>query len=142
MKLTVQHVFDATPILANIMRENRPLPSKGKYRIARIHRKLEAEWNLIAERYNALVKGYDYQRPTINGERVTDEQAKDAANVEMQQAVPDDKMPEFLAAWKELAAEEIDVAIEPIPLDQLCIDGEEGGISIAEFSVLADLVEG
>ena len=146
MKLTVQHVFDATPILANIMRENRPLPSKGKYRIARMHRKLEAEWNLIAERYNALVKAYDYTRLVMpDGTRVppgTLEASGTPPDAVAQQAVPDDKMPEFLAAWKELAAEEIEVTIEPIPLDQLCIDGEEGGISIAEFSVLADLVEG
>ena len=156
MKLTVQQVFDATPILANIMRENRPLPSKGKYRIARMHRKMQTEWDTIAERYNAMIKTYDHQRRVheiekSDGkrvvERVSDEEyaaMSDEAKAKtvMQDAVPDDKLPEFQAKWKELAAEEIDVAIDPIPLDQLCIDGEEGGISIAEFSVLADLVEG
>ena len=142
MKLTVQQVFDITPLLAKIKEENRPLPSKGKYRIARLHRKMEAEWNTIAERYNAMIKTYDHKRPMIDGKVVTVEEAEGAANVVMQDAVPDDKMPEFLAKWKDLAAEEIEVAVEPIPLDQLCIDGAEGGISIAEFSVLDTLVEG
>ena len=142
MKLTVQQVFDITPLLAKIKEENRPLPSKGKYRIARLHRKMEAEWNTIAERYNAMIKTYDHKRPMIDGKVVTVEEAEGAANVVMQDAVPDDKMPEFLAKWKDLAAEEIEVAVEPIPLDQLCIDGAEGGISIAEFSVLDKLVEG
>ena len=142
MILTVQQVFDATPILAKIKDENRPLPSKGKYRIARMHRKMEAEWNTIAERYNAMIKVYGHQRPTINGKVVTAEEAEGAANVVMQDAVPDEKWQEFLAAWKDIAAEEIEVAVEPIPLDQLCIGGEEGGISIAEFSVLDVLVEG
>ncbi len=141
MILTVQHVFDAAPIVAAIMNENRPIPSKGKYRIARMNRKLQAEWQIIAERYNALVRSYDHKRPLINGRRVTDEEAA-ASNptVEMQDAVPDDKMAEFQAKWKELAAEEIEVAVEPIPLDQLCIDGQEGGISIAEFGTLDTLV--
>ena len=143
MKLTVQQVFDITPLLAKIKEENRPLPSKGKYRIARLHRKMEAEWNTIAERYNAMIKTYDHKRPMINGVVVeaTEENLQNPGVV-MQDAVPDDKMPEFLAKWKDLAAEEIEVAVEPIPLDQLCIDGAEGGISIAEFSVLDKLVEG
>ncbi len=88
------------------------------------------------------MEAYDYKRPTIEGKRVTEEEASTSANVVLEQAVPDDKMPEFLAAWKELAAEEIEVAVEPIPLDQLCVDGQEGGISIAEFSTLDVLVEG
>lgn len=143
MKLTIQHVFDATPVLAAIMRENRPLPSKGKYRIARMHRKMEVEWKTIAERYNAMVKAYEHQRPMIGGLQVepTEWNLKDPGCV-MQDAVPDDKLAEFMAQWKELAAEEIEVAVEPIPIDQLCLEGEVGSISAAEFSTLDTLVEG
>ncbi len=141
MIITVQHVFDAAPILARIMNENRPLPGKGVYRIARMNRKLQTEWTLIAERYNVLVRSYNHKRPLIDGKQVepTEENLKDPACV-MQDAVPEDKMAEFQAKWAELAAEEIEVAVEPIPLDQICIDGHEGHISFAEFTALGTLV--
>lgn len=143
MKLTIQHIFDATPVLNGIKNDNRPIPAKGKYRISRMLRAIQPEWELIAERYNVMVRAYDNKRPMINGERV-EPTAENLANPNcvMQDAVPDDKWQEFVDAWKVVGAEEVEVAVEPIPLDQLCIDGREDGITIAEFSVLDTLVDG
>lgn len=156
MILTIQHVFEAAPIVAAIMNENRPISSKGKYRIARMNRKLDVEWKMIAERYNGMISAYNHKRPVReidgpNGQKILDripdaefaalsDEAKAATR--MQSAVPDDKWQEFQAAWKEVGAEEIEVAVEPIPIDQLSIDGEVGSISAAEFGVLDTLVEG
>ena len=140
MKLTIQHIFDATPVLNGIKNDNRPIPAKGKYRISRMLRAIQPEWELIAERYNVMVRAYGHKRPLIDGRRVTEEEASTHADVVMQDAVPDDKWEEFVAAWKVVGAEEVEVAVEPIPLDQLCIDGREDGITIAELSVLDTLV--
>jgi hypothetical protein len=55
--------------------------------------------------------------------------------------VPADKMPEFTAAWAEIAAQEIEVDVQPIPLSQLDLgDGVDGSIEANEFIVLGDLV--
>ena len=124
MRLKVQQVFEATQVLAAIINEKRPLPTKGVYRVTRLHAKLFPEFNTVNEQRTAKIVSYDHK------------------NEDDQPAVPDDKMPEFVAWWNEIAGEEIEVGIEPIPLDQLCIDGQEASISFAEFAVLGDLVAG
>lgn len=141
MKLKVQQVFDVTRVLAVIVSENRPLPQKGRYRVARLHAKLLPEFNTINDQRSAKIATYDHKAPVLNGVVVQVAEGTllpDGAT--LQAAVPDDKMPEFRAWWAELASVEIDVDVEPIPLDQLCIDGQEGTISLAEFGVLGDLV--
>ena len=122
MRLKVQQVFEATQVLAAIINENRPLPTKGKYRVARMHAKLFPEFTTANDQRTAKIVSYDYK------------------NDAEQPAVPDEKMPEFVAWWNELAGEEIEVGIEPIPIDQLCIPGADSPISFAEFGVLGDLV--
>ncbi len=143
MKLTVQRVFEATQVLAAIINEKRPLPMKGVYRVARMHAKLFAEFGPINDQRTVKVMSYGHKRHTVNGIPVTvTEGDKFSDNVLMQDAVPDDKIPEFMAWWADFASAEIEVAVEPIPLDQLCIDGQESSISFAEFAVLDNLVEG
>ena len=122
MRLKVQQVFDATQTLAAIINEKRPLPQKGIYRVARMHRKLFTEFETINNERTAKITAYDHKN--------------DAGDL----AVPDDKMPEFVAWWNEMAGEEIEVDVEPIPIDQLCIPGTEGSITFAEFTILGDLV--
>lgn len=124
MNLTVQQVFDATPILANIIRENRPLPQRGSYRLARMHAKLLAEWQPIAARYDALIVGYDHKEPGAD-----------------LNSVPSDKMDEFRAKWAEIAGETIDVDVDPIPLACLDLgDAVAGSLTASELATLGDLV--
>ena len=123
MRLKVQQVFDATQVLATIINENRPLPTKGKYRIARMHAKLFQEFTTANEQRTAKIISYDHK------------------NEEGNAAVPDDKMPEFVAWWKEMAGVEIDVNVDPIPLDQLSLgDDAESAIKYDEFAALGELV--
>lgn len=131
MKLTVQHVFNVTQILATIIREKRPLPIKGAYRVARLHAKLAPEFDTIAQKRDAMIMAY--------GHKARPDGAPD--DVPEVPTVPADKMAEFLANWSALAAEEIEVAVEPIPLSQLDLgDDVAGSITAAELIVLGDLV--
>ena len=143
MKLTLQRVFEATQALAAIINENRPLPSKGKYRVARMHAKLFPEFTTLNDRRTAMIMAYGHkQKITLPGPKTLDDPFGQKGIEAEQDAVPDDKLPEFLAAWAELAREEIEVNIEPIPIDQLCIDGHEGVVTFAEFAALGELVTG
>ena len=140
MKLKAQQVFDATQVLARIINENRALPSKGKYRIARMHAKLFPEFTTANEQRTAKIASYDHKAwVTPEGRIVPAEEGGDAKATE-QAAVPDDKMAEFVAWWAEIAAVEIDVNVEPIPIEQLSIDGLDSSISYAEFATLGELV--
>mgnify|MGYP001608875539 CR=1 FL=1 len=124
MKLTVQRIFDVTQVLALIINEKRPLPGKGVYRVARMHAKLFSEFTTINDQRTAKVMSYGHK------------------NEDGLDAVPDDKMEEFVAWWADIASVEVEAPIEPIPIDQLAIDGQESSISFAEFVVLDNLVEG
>lgn len=124
MNLSVQTVFDATLVLAQIIRDRRPTPQKGAYRIARMHAKLNAEFATIATQRDALITAYDHK-----------EEGAD------QFSVPPDKMDEFLEAWKKLADEKIEVDVQPIPLSQLDLGTEVAGpITASELITLGDLV--
>ncbi len=133
MKLKAQLVFDAVPVIWTIISEKRPLPQKGKYRLARMHAKLLSDFNTLAERHDAMIRAYDTQMVTMT----------DGAEPTTKYTVPEDKLPEFLAAWKEICDEEIEVGdIEPIPLEQLTlVDGANGSIEAMELISLGDLVK-
>lgn len=139
MKLKIGHVFAAAETVTRIINEARPLPQKGSYRLARLYAKLKPEYDLIVSRRNAMIEAYGHKERVhqvgANGEPVVFDGNGTALMVEAPNfSVPMDKMPEFSKAWAEVAAEEIEVAVEPIPLDQL------DNISAAELIVLDDLV--
>lgn len=149
MQLTGQQVFDATQVLWRIMNEKRALPQKGAYRVARMHSKLAPEFDLLNAQRTAMIIAYGYKRPMLRGVRLTEAELEglkdhaDGGEVFMQDAVPDDKMEEFSAKWDELAKMELKIEVQPIPIDQLSLgDDQEGSISIEEFKILGDLVEG
>lgn len=120
MKLTAGQVYDATLCLSQIIRENRPMSQKGKYRLARLHAKLMTEFTPISEQRDAIIKAYGFK------------------NDLGQDAVPVEHADDWLAQWKELADQEIEVDVQPIPFEQ--IDNEAGSIAAAEFIVLGPLV--
>lgn len=140
MKLTVGHVYQATELVTAIINQGRPMPQKGQYRIARLYAKLKPEYDLIVGRRNAMIEAYGHHEmvdppmtaedPLGQGEKVP------APNF----SVPADRMPEFTKAWAEVAAEEIEVAVDSIPLAQLDSGGPAGTITAGELIVLDDLV--
>lgn len=133
MKLKVGHVFEAMYVLTKVINENRRLPQKGAYRIARLHAKLLPEFQTISGRRDALITSYSYKAKTTDA---------DGVEVEAPQfSVPPDKVEEFQAAWNDLAAEDIEVDVEAVPLAQLDLgDAVAGCISAGEMITLGDLV--
>lgn len=138
MKLKVQHVMDATLVISRIIREVRAMPQKGKYRLARMHAKLLPEFTLINAQRDEMITAYGHHpMVTENGEDGTSKQVESK-----EFSVPDDKMPEFLEAWKKVAEEEIELDIEPIPLAQLDLgDNFDGNIEASELITLGELVK-
>lgn len=141
MKLTVQHVFDALPVITNIIRENRPMPQKGKYRLARLHAKLLPEYATAAEQRDGMIKAYDFPLmvpPAPSAENPMGDGPKVPSG---EFTVPPEKLAEFNAAWAEVAKEEIEVDVQPIPFAQLDLgDDKDGSISASELVILGDLV--
>jgi len=128
MKLTAFQVFVAHQIVRTFIEEKRPLPLKGAYRLSRLFTKLQPEFETIAKKRDELITAYDY-RTKING------------GDEEQLSVPPDKLIEFNANWRQIADEEIEVAVEPVPLTQLDLGkGEAGSLTAAELMGLGDLV--
>lgn len=124
MNLTLQQVYDATQALTQIINRNASLPTKGQYRVLRMHTKLLTEYTPINTRRNALIEPYAY------------------TNGQGRMAVPDDKLSEFMAAWSELAKEVIEVDVEAIPFEQIDMgDKAPSSITTLELMWLGDLVK-
>lgn len=138
MKLKVQQVFDVTLLVTQIIRENRPMPQKGKYRLSRLHAKLLPEFTTANARRDEMITAYQHHETTT----VPMPDGTETTTTAEQFSVPTDKMPEFNAAWKEIADEEIEIEIDPIPLAYLDLgDKADGSISANELVTLADLVK-
>jgi len=126
MKIKVQHLMDATMVIRQIITEKRPLPQKGNYRLARMFDKLAREFDILNAKRDEMIKAYDYH-----------------ADGAKEWSVPPEHIPEFTKQWAELGAEEIEVDIEPIPLEQLCFADPDvqATIDVSEFIVLGSLVK-
>lgn len=137
MRMKAQQVFDATLVVSTIIRENRAMPTKGKYRLARLHAKLLPEFQTLSGQRDAMITAYDHH-PMIK--------AKDAAGVETEVlstefGVPADKLAEFAAAWNEIGDQEIEVDVESVPLAYLELaDSVDGSVTAHELVTLGDLV--
>lgn len=128
MKLTAGQVFAAFPVLSAIIADKRVLPMKGAYRVARMASKLQAEYQVIAGKRDAIIFGYDYK-------------AKVADGAEEVPTVPPDKVEEFRAQVSELFETDIEVDVQPIPLSQLDLGPDRPAeISAAELLALGELV--
>lgn len=138
MKLTIQQVMDSTLLISAIIRDARPMPQKGKYRLARMHAKLLPEFTTINAQRDEMIKAYGVHQTIKNKDPETGAET-DVESPEFM--VPADKMPEFTAAWKTLASETLDIDVEAIPLDQLDLGNVDGSIEASELIVLADLVK-
>ena len=88
MKLTVQKAMDATLVISQIIREARPMPQKGKYRLARLHAKLLPEFQTINTRRDEMITAYDHH-PMIKS---TDSAGAEIEVLSDEFSVPLDKM--------------------------------------------------
>lgn len=138
MKLTVQQTMDAVLVISQIIREQRPMPQRGKYRLARMHAKLLPEFQTINAQRDDLIKAYNHHETIKNKDPAT---GAESEVINQEFSVPLDKMGEFTEAWKKIGGEEIDIDIEPIPLSQLDLgDNADGSIQASELITLGDLV--
>jgi hypothetical protein len=137
MKLKVQHVMDATLVITRIINEARPMPQKGKYRLARMHARLVPEFAMINSQRDEMIRAYG----THQTRTITDGAGVESTIETEDFVVPADKMPEFTEAWAKIGAEDIELDIEPIPLDQLDLGpAVDGAIEASELIALGDLV--
>jgi len=134
MKLKAQDLYSATLIVAAIVREQRPMPLKGKYRLARLHAKLLPEFSLLDAQRDEMIKAYDHK------EKIRDASGE-IVGVAENFSVPAGKLAEFAEAWGKIVEEEIEVDVEPIPLAQLDLgDAVDGSLHASELIGLGGLV--
>lgn len=143
MKLTVGHVYDATPVITSIINQERPIPQKGQYRIARLYAKLKPEYELIVAERLKVIEPYGHKVPTINGRVIApaEQEMSNPDAVVMVAGVPPGKADEFAGWWKDYANEEIEVDVQPIPLDQLDNGSDVASVKAGELIILDDLVK-
>ena len=124
LTLTLKQVHEATLTLIGIINRKAPMPQKGKYRIERMYAKLKPEYDPIEARRLEMRTGY-----------------LDGNSMDAEPQIPPEKVPDFLKAWEDFAKDTIEITVEPIPLDQLCLDAStNGSIEAFEFASLGDLV--
>lgn len=126
MKMKAAQLLDAYITLTAIINEKRRLPQKGAYRIARMHSKLSSEAMLVDGQRNELIRKHGseiFGGP--DGLQLTGYKVKESAEEE------------YRKEWMTIAEEDIELDVEPIPLEQL---GTEGTILPNEFHHLGPLV--
>ena len=139
MKIKVAELHLAYPKITSIISEKREMPMKAQYRFARLHAKLAGEFKTIAEQWDKLVMQYGKQvmkqteKYGDNGEVIVE--LEPTGNWEIEET--SESMAAFRADWQKIADEEIDVDIQPIPLECL---GDNGVILSHEFIALGPLV--
>jgi hypothetical protein len=159
MNLKVQQLMDATLVMANIIRENRKLPTKGKYLLGRMHAKLQAEFIRLDTERNDLIKSYGYKADVPNpaykpadkvarDRLVSEGRLQESLKIKVEpetievDSVPEDMFKDFEGKWLPVTKTEIEVDVAPIHIDSLCFPGdlEDGEITGHEFIVLGDLI--
>ena len=139
MKMTVGHVFQAAETVAAIINQNRPMPQKGSYRLARMFAKLKPEYDLIAARRDEMIEEYGH-KAMVPGPKTADDPLGQNLVPAENFSVPPEDMPKFTKDWAEVANEEIDVNVEPMPLAYFDRGDGTSVITAAELIFLDDLV--
>jgi hypothetical protein len=127
MRLKIRRLFDAVQALDAIIREKRPMPQLGKFRLARMHAKLLPEFVAANAQRDELIQKHGDRREEDG-----------------QLWVPPARMVEFSAEWEPIAEHEVEVDIEPIRLADLALgkpdDPANGALEASELLLLGDLV--
>lgn len=145
MRLKAEHVYEAMLVISQIIRDQRPMPLRGKFLLARMHSQLLSDFNVIAMQHDDTVRVCGVRRkipdPTFNGFKIDP----------MSQSVPMIDGPDFIilpecraaweVLWRPIADELIDVNVQPIPIGALSLgDGVDGTIQANELSILGELI--
>lgn len=155
LNMKVQQVMDATIVLSTIIRDNRRLPTKGKYWLSRLHAKLLPIFNKYNDERDAAIAVFNFYPEVPNPENHLSDEARQAmieggmiAQVPPKMitskvmAVPPDQMKAFTDNWRKTGETEIEVDVTPIQIDVLCFPGDlaDGEITAHEFIILGDLI--
>lgn len=134
MKLKIQHIMDATLLISQIIREQRPMPLRGKFQLARLHAKLVPEFNVIDQQRDALITTYNTKQEKVNAET--------GETTELDNwVVPPEQMSDFAAKWKEIADQELDIDVAPLALADLDLgSGTNGSVEAHELIILGDFI--
>lgn len=129
MQLTAGEIWDATEVLAGIIRRPRQLPQLAKYKIAKMHNLLSPIYDKIEEERIALVEKYGH-------ETFHDEAKTKSKGWEVEEG--SEAMKLYRPAWDAVRSRVLQVAITPLTM-QLLGDSEHG-IEAGEFKFLGPLV--
>ena len=127
MKLKVHQVFGAMQALDAIIRDKRPMPQLGKFRLARMQAKLLPEFQTANAQRAELIRKYG--QPRLDG----------------QTEVTRENMALFNAEWEPIAEADVEVDVGPIRLCDLDLSNEgdpvlNGALEASELLLLGDLV--
>lgn len=140
MKMTVQKAMDATLVISKIIRDARPMPQTGKFRLALMHAKLLPIFTAANTSRDALIMAYDHHE-MIDGPHTETDPLGEVKVPSPEFSVPVDKMPDFIKAWTEFSKDEVEVDIQPIPLKYLDLgDMANGSIEAHELATLGGLI--
>lgn len=129
MKLTMGQVRRAYIAVMEIAKNDRAMPDKGKYRVARLAALLKGEFEASEKARHDLIKSYG--KATEDGGAM----------------VPPEKIGDYGERWLALEAVEVDVAVRAIPLSQIFMPAGEkdapavNPVSVGELIGLGPLVE-
>lgn len=142
MKLTVQQIFNAVPVLRELADTKAKLPTKGAYRVGRMVWKLEPEYLRIAKERDDMIIAYGYKAMVPPPKSQMDPLGQGPLVEAELNSVPPDKADEWAAKWQEFGKMEVTVAdIESIPVAQLDLgDSVASTITARQFAMLGDLV--
>jgi hypothetical protein len=132
LRLKAQRVLEATPVLAIIINEKRPMPSLAKFRLARLHTKLLPEFMVLRQQYLAMCKAYEAP-PSLS--------ELEDPNYKQPSTAPPGREAEFLQEWGKISAEEIEVDVEPLALSAFDMGpAVNGPLEAAEIVYLGELL--
>ena len=134
--VTAGEVHDAYRAIKDILEgvRERTIPQLGKFRLAKLHRTLEAEYTRIEDKRAALIQA-------LGDERFFDEAKTQSRGWGLDEQGPN--MLKYVEGWKEIRNEPINVtwSLAPIPLAALG-DDAINGLKLVEFRLLDRFIEG
>ena len=129
MKMTVAQLYEAMNALTTISNTPRMIPAMAKYQLARMHDALEPTYEAYETKRIALVQ-------THGSEQFSDPEKTKSLGWGIAPNTPGFEA--YVAEWKEVVKETIEINVKPITLTMLGNDPK--GIEFSEFKQLGDLV--
>ena len=127
MQLTVGEIYDAVQALIRIEQSKRMIPQIAKFRLARMHDRLEPLYKAIETRHAAL-------HQELGSEQFNEQ--KESLGWGIREGT--DAHVAYLERWQVVRAEPVEVKISPITLESLGDDPK--GLEVLDFKMLGKLV--